>query len=169
MEPLYAALSFAAVALVLIQLGRLLVERRAGGRVQRRAMARIEPIRTADERTVSDLEEAYGIAVSTETPVYEIVGRVETTAEGHVVGGVRIATESAGALSKAGIALEDESTPDDGDGAASPMATSGDDAVIDRFAGGAGGERHVELCFADGDDPTSAPGFVISLDGRRVI
>ena len=114
MEPLYAALSFAAVAIVLLNVGRFLVERATAKRAQRRVMSELEPIRSADEATVADVSRVYGITVSAQTPIYELTGRLERTPvsteseSGHHVhvGGVQIAPECVSALSEAGIALE---------------------------------------------------------------
>lgn len=177
MEPLYAALSFAAVAMVMIQLGRLVSERRAANAAQGRVIAALEPIRKADPRTVQALERAYEIAVSVRTPIYEVTGTVEAAPDGGgglVVGGVAVRPEAVAAMRDAGIVVDDllaGARGSDAQSAGSDEAAPppGKERLVDRFAEGDAPPRHLEFCFAEGDDPRRAPCYVIALDGKRVV
>ena len=146
-------------------------------------MANLEPLRVADEATVGDVVQAYGIDITTQTPIYELTGRVEGTrvragaVSGYLfyVGGVEIAPRSVSALEDAGIALEDFLPG--GDAAHDRIESTsvradrlrGEGVLVDRFAGGDASLRHIEFCFADGDDPRRAACHVLAFDGRRVV
>ena len=146
-------------------------------------MSELEPIRSADEATVADVSRVYGITVSAQTPIYELTGRLERTPvsteseSGHHVhvGGVQIAPECVSALSEAGIALEGSLPGNDPaherleEPSARVDRPRDDEVLLDRFAGDDASLRHVELCFADGDDPKRAACYVIAIDGKRVV
>lgn len=175
MEPLYAALSFAAVALVVIQLARIARERGDSARPQRRTMAALQPTRTATRGDVAVVAKAYGIAVSPETAIYTVAGDIDTTSHAGVtelrIAGVALAAKSVARMREAGFDLASDAEQDDpiDDGALDEAdAEQGDDAVPDRYASD-DVTRHLELCFADGDDPSRAPAYVLAVDGRRVV
>jgi len=182
MEPLQAALAFTAILVVAISLGRFFLGRFASKRAQRRLMARLEPCREASEEDVTAVARTYGVRIAVGSPIYEVTGPVEAVhlrvrqVSGRLfsVGYVAIAPKAVSALGERGILLE-QLLPG-GERAHDQLETDalraerlrGDDVIMDRFFSAEAALRHMEFCFAEGDDPKRAACYVLTFDGRRI-